>query len=105
MKDLKFRIWDNGTRKLSEPFEIGSVGSCRPYDRIEQFTGLVDRKGKMVFEGDIVKVDLLGYGNGVVVWNEHNFRFQIKFELWGQKGFSDDVDIEVVGNIHEGVKK
>lgn len=82
----------------------------RPYDEsfeafpetVGQYTGLTDKKGKKIFEGDIVK----GYFNdklirGVVVYgNDATFFIQRK-GLCGIGLNNGEIWIEVIGNIHD----
>src|SRR5690554_3702950 len=67
-----------------------------------QFTGLLDKNGNKIFDGDIVKtkyIDELGY----VIYNDENTSFEICFknhsETLGLLNYS--YELEIVGNIHD----
>ena len=85
---------------------------------VGQFTGLTDRNGNKLFEGDIVKFtdSPFGYAHtGTVVFHEGAFR--IKYERWNRTSFHriDEKDVwrdmgasgevtytyEKLGNIHD----
>jgi hypothetical protein len=115
LREIKFRAWD-GTENRFYPwtddlfvscsgkiFEVdyddieeGTPIECFSCFEIEQFTGLHDKNGKEIYEGDIVR----GPGFGAVSVYFDGGRFCLYFlgdEYWNE--YADK--IEIVGNIHE----
>lgn len=100
---IKFRVWYDG-RMIKESFcEYLSGYGCmfnqftKP-DAIMQFTGLYDKNGKEIYEGDIVIHINTGGEHEQVYWNKEDACFACKggeHESWLDPGY------EVIGNIYE----
>ena len=73
---------------------------------LEQFTGLRDKNGKKIYEGDLIKEVI--YGRKFVIWEVRYCQDDCCFELHRIRGayFGDSLlgggsQYEVIGNIHE----
>jgi len=101
-RPIKFRVWD-GKKMVSPEIgdEVNSLNnaislSTKKYGNLMQFTGLFDKNGKEIWEGDIVSLpdpDTLTE----VTWNDGSFRIlkdsyinQDRIKHW-----------RVIGNIYE----
>ena len=108
MREIKFRAWHEETKKYlyfdlldtDQDYHISS-GEYVNIDYVEQFTGIFDKNGKEIYEGDILLDPRY----------EEPFRVEYRPNLAGYVGYGDDVacgcydinvdGIEIIGNIHE----
>lgn len=99
MREIKFRAWDKVNKKWVDPkivdlwgiFVLANKESLT--HEMSQNTGLLDRNGKEIYEGDVLKSSMVGQTIPVRWYGE-----SAGFNLAWMKGH----DIEVVGNIYEG---
>ena len=122
MREIKFRVWDTVKRKMSAPFDILEVtvmgweeyeGDIRlqncdsPYEYfpIMQFTGLRDKNGKEIYEGDIVRY-FEDWGMEIKTEVKFNHGYYSPF-VHVEEGHGDSLEdyepgyYEVIGNVHE----
>ena len=130
MREIKFRAWNKDTESMFDEYitvenrESANSGNPRRYTEIEsyyggphieelipmQYTGLKDKNGVEIYEGDILKTSGENYG---IEWVNKNII------IWGQKGgfhaegttwdsladcvfdLSGNNRSEVIGNIYE----
>ncbi|MGP1563027.1 YopX family protein [Filifactor alocis] len=139
MRDIKFRAWDKVSKQM---LNIGLVDlddmtvysaksgdfrcsyqrktKCSKNENFEdvkrlifmQYTGIKDKNGKEIYEGDIIYWSCDDFEENVVVfWDDEHLRWSIyrienKLVIDCLYEYSESDEIEVIGNIYEkGVKK
>ncbi len=95
MREIKFRAWDEDTKKMFIPDKIDGDGEGKIYDSygcydmpLMQFTGLKDKngKGKEAYVDDIARDE---HGQVFVIEWDYPLLARLQ-EIW----------FEVIGNIH-----
>ena len=113
MREIKFRAWN----KVSKCFFMWDLsfafnGTDELWGSVEQFTGLHDKNGQPIYEGDIVNFEGWVFFSGiiqskkdkheVVKWDEEKTGFfpfnfyDVSYDVYNKPG-----DCEIIGNIHE----
>ena len=100
MREIKIRVWDgkymdyNPECIFSDNVDINEQLSS--FNDLMQDTGLKDKNGKEIYEGDVCRVDYTdGWELGVVEYEKGTY-----YLIYKSLGMNHD-KIEVVGNIYE----
>jgi len=114
MREIKFRSWANGRMNYAfHPVQHGEYNfflfssACRVYDPdviLMESTGLYDKNGKEIYEGDIIKLYPSDKSGVQILWDEHIAGFG-----FGNQTMADHlnfrkltaINYEVIGNVYE----
>ena len=111
-REIKFRAWLKENEKMMKVSSLhlenkeisvkenGTFHLFRMQD-LMQYTGLKDKNGKEIYEGDIVVLNNIENDNMCIVRYEHS---SYRLEGWGLREDLSNAEarfLEVVGNIYE----
>jgi uncharacterized phage protein (TIGR01671 family) len=120
MREIKFRAWDKEKKQMTPSFNLWSLTEDENFNLcldgygilypnrviLMQYTGLHDKNGKEIYEGDIVSewfypdfgIEKTRF-EGIVEWFDSGWF--VKTKNVGEISLTDTAEIEIIGNIYE----
>jgi uncharacterized phage protein (TIGR01671 family) len=118
MREIKFRAWN----EVSKKWDLSTQNFIRLVDgvyyfgnanmegfplKIMQYTGLKDKNGKEIYEGDVIACNYCDNDHGEVYWNKSGADFRIRWKddcCANARLTRIDNWCAVIGNIYENPK-
>ena len=117
MRELKFRAWDKENHCMATDIDLRDFGNGQIEQQLSkgalelmQFTGLLDKNGKEIYEGDIIEAwheDYEELTTGEIIFKDSCY--QIKNKRYWKDGMHDwysmeqyyPINLDIIGNIYE----
>jgi hypothetical protein len=98
MREIKFRAWDGKRMSIDVSLCHEGCGNWKD-EQLMQYTGLKDKNGKEIYEGDVLKWENDAIGK--VEWLHDGF--VVYFPNWNRahRRLFGSKKMEVIGNIYE----
>ena len=108
MREIKFRCWhDNRMQRVNyidfahEKIDLFASDTIKFEEGVlMQYTGLKDKHGNEIYEGDILITSAFEKKYGIVKWNEKDASFKI-VNVPSTSIIKSNKFYEVIGNIYE----
>ena len=102
MRQFKFRAFNNVSKKMYYEHKVGDVFRWQNEGQVQvimQYTGLRDKNGVEIYEGDIVQHMAWDYPFKII-FNQEKARFVCEMRT-GLTSYISTENLEVIGNIHQ----
>jgi uncharacterized phage protein (TIGR01671 family) len=111
MRELKFRAWNHDTKKMIDAFTLTDnlewYANEEPCYDLMQYTGLKDKNGKEIYEGDIIDVaPHMRDSDFVKNLDKNPYLHEVRYDGFTIIPFDHEMNdepdkYEVIGNIFE----
>jgi hypothetical protein len=113
MREVKFRAWIHKLNCWADEVVVSCIANVWgyigfdsngiPYYNcdLEQYTGLTDKNGKEIYEGDIIISKNIVKKGAEVKWDVYGWSIGSCWPFSDYESSYGSFDFEVIGNIHE----
>lgn len=110
MREIKFRVLDKNIKGFFRYYSFPNCRwggtDCRDCGVMEQFTGICDKNGKEIFEGDICqytrtkRIFHIWWNTPYACWSANVIGIENPDEMNALSMYENE-ECEVIGNVHE----